>query len=53
MNRRTVLQRAALAAGWLPAGIVRGATDAQAVLAASDAVRNPAKPFAVTLTLIE
>src|SRR5213083_1902225 len=29
------------------------APDAQAILAASDAVRNPAKPFAVTVTLIE
>jgi len=29
------------------------APDAQAVLAASDAVRNPGKPFAVTVTLIE
>ena len=27
--------------------------DAQAVLAASDAIRNPAKPFAVTVTLTE
>src|SRR6185369_502037 len=29
------------------------APDAQAILAASDAVRNPGKPFAVTVTLIE
>ena len=29
------------------------ATDAQAILAASDAVRNPAKPFGVVVTLIE
>ena len=27
--------------------------DAQSVLAASDAVRNPSKPFAVTVTLLE
>ncbi|HMO46549.1 MAG TPA: outer membrane lipoprotein-sorting protein [Rubrivivax sp.] len=29
------------------------ATDAQAILAASDAVRNPARPFASTVTLLE
>ena len=29
------------------------ATDAQSILAASDAVRNPAKPFGVVVTLIE
>ncbi len=33
--------------------LVRAAPDAQAVLAASDAVRNPSQPFAVTTTLLE
>jgi len=33
--------------------LARAAPDAQAILAASDAVRNPARPFAVTVTLIE
>lgn len=35
---------------WHPA---QAAADAQAVLAASDAVRNPSKPFATTVTLLE
>lgn len=33
--------------------IARAAPDAQSILAASDAVRNPPKPFAVTTALIE
>jgi hypothetical protein len=33
--------------------LARAAPDPQAILAASDAVRNPSKPFAVTVTLIE
>jgi outer membrane lipoprotein-sorting protein len=41
-------------AAWLGvAAVTYAAADAQAILAASDAVRNPAKPFAVTVTLIE
>jgi hypothetical protein len=32
---------------------VMAAPDAQAILAASDAVRNPGKPFGVTVTLLE
>jgi hypothetical protein len=37
---------------WMGApSAVHGAPDAQAVLAASDAVRNPAEPFRVTVTL--
>lgn len=32
---------------------VLAAADAQAILAASDAVRNPSKPFAVTVNLLE
>jgi hypothetical protein len=35
------------------AALVEAAPDAQAILAASDAVRNPSKPFAVTVTLLE
>ena len=35
------------------AALAHAAPDAQAILAASDAVRNPSKPFAVTVTLIE
>ena len=31
----------------------QAAPDAQAILAASDAVRNPGKPFGVTVTLVE
>lgn len=34
-------------------GAARAAPDAQAVLAASDAIRNPGKPFALTTTLVE
>jgi hypothetical protein len=41
-------------AAWMGiAAIAYAAADAQAILAASDAVRNPTKPFAVTVTLIE
>jgi len=35
------------------AGVVGAATSAQAILAASDAIRNPDKPFALTVTLVE
>ena len=35
------------------AGVSEGAPTAQAILAASDAVRNPDKPFALTVTLVE
>ena len=52
MNRRDLLL-AALAAGQGAAGVAWAATDAQALLAASDEVRNPSKPFAVLTTLIE
>ncbi len=41
-------------AGWLCAvAAACAAPDAQSILAASDAVRNPAKPFGVVVTLIE
>jgi hypothetical protein len=33
--------------------VVHSAPDPQAILAASDAIRNPSKPFAVTVTLLE
>ena len=46
--------RSVLAAGAVViASLWRAAPDAQAILAASDAVRNPSKPFAVVATLIE
>lgn len=35
------------------AGVLHAAPDAQAILAASDAIRNPDKPFAVTTSLTE
>lgn len=34
-------------------GLASGTPDAQAVLSASDAVRNPPKPFSMTVTLLE
>ena len=43
----------AVAMWFASASCALAAPDAQAVLAASDAVRNPAKPFAVTVALIE
>ncbi|MBE0548953.1 MAG: outer membrane lipoprotein-sorting protein [Rubrivivax sp.] len=44
----------AISALWLGvAAPAHAAPDAQAILAASDAVRNPSRPFAVTVTLIE
>ncbi len=42
-----------LAAGLGNFPSIYAATDAQAILVASDAVRNPSRPFAVVLTLIE
>lgn len=51
---RPVMQRAAiLLLGLLSAALVQSAPDAQALLAASDAVRNPAQPFRVTVTLTD
>ena len=44
----------AVFAGWLLAAAAAcAAPDAQSILAASDAVRNPARPFGVVVTLIE
>lgn len=48
-RRELLLATAACAAG----SGVRAGIDAQAILAASDEVRNPSKPFAVLTTLIE
>ena len=46
--------RVAAFALWLAlAATTHGAPDAQDILAASDAVRNPTRPFAVTVTLLE
>jgi outer membrane lipoprotein-sorting protein len=51
------VKAAARAAAWIAclsaAAFSYAAPDAQAILAASDAVRNPARSFAVTATLIE
>src|SRR5512138_3947325 len=53
MRRRELLQQA-LALGGLGLPLrSRAAIDPQALLAASDEVRNPGKPFGVTTTLIE
>jgi hypothetical protein len=55
MNRPVppLLRLAAFMAWFAAAALARAAPDAQAILAASDEVRNPAKPFAVVVTLIE
>ena len=51
MNKASL---SAVLVAWLCAAAAAcAATDAQAILAASDAVRNPAKPFGVVVTLIE
>jgi hypothetical protein len=50
MRRQGLLLGAALAAFSSLAG---AAPSAQAILAASDAIRNPDKPFALTVTLVE
>ena len=55
MNPVHVLRSAALALAF-SLGFAAGANaapDAQAILTASDVVRNPTKPFAVTVTLLE
>ena len=48
-----VLRVAAFSAGFIFAAFASAAPDAQAILADSDAVRNPAKPFSVTVSLLE
>jgi hypothetical protein len=50
----TAVLRATAFALWLGlAAAAHAAPDAQDILAASDAVRNPARPFAVTVNLLE
>lgn len=51
--RRQVLIRALIAAGVLPSAAASAAPDAQALLAASDTIRNPSQPFRATVTLTE
>jgi len=53
LTRSRFVRGAALAACVAAVVPVRAAPDAQAILAASDEVRNPAKPFGVVVTLIE
>jgi outer membrane lipoprotein-sorting protein len=53
MNASSFVPSVLLAAATLLAPMAQAAPDAQAILAASDAVRNPTQPFAVTTTLIE
>jgi outer membrane lipoprotein-sorting protein len=53
ISRRKLLQLASSLAGGLGCAAVRAAPDAQTILAASDAVRNPGQPFKVTVTLTE
>jgi len=43
----------ACAALLAPAALANAAPSAQAILAASDAIRNPGKPFGLTVTLVE
>lgn len=53
-TRSNFLRRAMwLAGAGLLAQPLRAATDAQSLLAASDAIRNPGQPFRVTVTLTE
>ena len=49
----SIFRAAFCVAGCGLAGLAQAAPDALAILAASDAVRNPARPFAVTVTLLE
>ena len=55
LNRNQFLQFAAVccAIGPFAGGVAQAAPAAQAILAASDAVRNPGQPFRVTVTLTE
>jgi len=56
-NPALALRSAALACAFAVslglAALAEAAPDPQAILAASDAVRNPSRPFAVTVTLLE
>jgi outer membrane lipoprotein-sorting protein len=53
MRIKTWLCAAATATAFAMTGAAHAAPDAQSILAASDAVRNPNKPFGLTVTLIE
>ncbi len=53
MKSAVALRTAALVLWLGVAALAHAAPDAQAILAASDAVRNPPKPFAVTVSLLE
>jgi outer membrane lipoprotein-sorting protein len=53
MKRRHFVLRTVALAGAPLAFSSRASVDAQAVLAASDAIRNPGQPFRVTVTLTE
>jgi outer membrane lipoprotein-sorting protein len=52
-RRRRILIATVLSATLLPFPSAFATADAQALLAASDAIRNPSKPFRVTVTLTE
>jgi outer membrane lipoprotein-sorting protein len=51
--RAALAKRAALAMLLLAGSAAIATPDAQSILAASDAVRNPEKPFGLTMTLVE
>lgn len=54
LTRKTFLAGSVLAMGGMPGPqVARAAPNAQALLAASDAVRNPGQPFKATVTLSE
>ena len=53
VKRRTFLTVAAGACSALASATAGAAADPQDILAASDAVRNPSRPFSVVVTLIE
>jgi outer membrane lipoprotein-sorting protein len=53
LNRRKLLQITSAAAASCAFNTARATVDAQAILVASDAVRNPGQPFKVTVTLTE
>jgi len=52
-DRRKLIRSLVLAALGAVVALAQAAPDAQRLLAASDAIRNPAQPFSVTVTLIE
>ena len=53
MKLRRLIAAALLSLLSLLSGIAPAAPSAQAILAASDAIRNPEKPFGLTVTLVE